>query len=165
MRGTVLHEISGRFDLSVYVLLLQNSACGHLGYVTNTFVPASLSSLESGFNIHLQFPKLFSKKNVCRPTTNSVEGCTYAGEVIIAGEDHLQTYFKVNCLYIVVRERCPFICLLAYEFHYSGHLFTRKCYVCEQSMNVHGLFMSSSLSKFELQRFKILRIVGVFSTI
>ena len=31
--------MSGRFDLSVYVLLLCNSAPSHLGYVTNTGCP------------------------------------------------------------------------------------------------------------------------------
>ena len=69
--------MSGRFDLSVYVLLLCNSAPGHLGHVTNMSVPASLSSLESGFNIHLQVSKLLSKNSIRRPTTNSVEDCTY----------------------------------------------------------------------------------------
>ena len=70
--------MSGRFDLSVYVLLLCNSAPGHLGHVTNMSVPASLSSLESGFNIHLQVSKLLSKNTIRRPTTNSVEDCTYS---------------------------------------------------------------------------------------
>ena len=64
---TVLHEISGRFDLSVYQLLICNSAPGHFGYMTNTSIPDSDSSLESRFNVHLQFSKLFSRK---RPSTN-----------------------------------------------------------------------------------------------
>ena len=28
---------------------------------------------------------------------------------------------------------------LVYEFRYQGHLFTRKCYVCEQFIDVHEL--------------------------
>ena len=77
----ILHEISGRVDVSVYVLPLCNSAPYQLGYVTNMSVPTSLCSLESGLNLHLQFAKLFSKNPIRRPTTNSVAGCTYCFSV------------------------------------------------------------------------------------
>ena len=57
---TVLHEISGRLDLSVHALLLCNSASVHLGYAANMTLPASLSSLESGFNMRHQYaPPIF----------------------------------------------------------------------------------------------------------
>ena len=49
-----------------------------------------------------------------------------------------------------------------YEFRYQGHLFARKCYVCEQVMSVHRLFMNNCLLKSELKKNKIFQTFRIF---